>query len=202
MGEHDLKNRDGREKSSGKAGRDEKAEVAAKKKKEKLKTSKCFNCFNCRKMGHFATNCTEEKKDEESINSDESGADNPNFDEFEDDESCESGDDHFNLREFEDQDNNSTDQDVDSIDVIFVADSFVREIIQNEEHQATIGRELLHAEHFCPDILQPIMLMSDPSFGVINHGNGVQTLDIQDTYLLDSGSTLNPAHPSTRTNKQ
>ena len=44
-----------------------------------------------------------------------------------------------------------------------------------------IGKALFLAEHSRPDILQTIMLMGNPSFGVINHGNGVQTLDIQDT---------------------
>ena len=53
-----------------------------------------------------------------------------------------------------------------------------------------IGKALFLAEHSRPDILQTIMLMGNPSFGVINHGNGVQILDIQDAYLLNSGSTL------------
>ena len=102
------------------------AKAATKKKKEKLKTIKCFNCGE---MGHFASNCTEEKKDEESVDGDKSGADNLNFDEFEDDESCESGDNHFNLREFEDQDDISTDQDVVSIDDILPDNSFVHGMV-------------------------------------------------------------------------
>ena len=86
-----------------------------------------------------------------------------------------SGDDYFNLGEFEDQDDVSTDQDVDSINDTFTDNSFMREIIRNNEHQATIGRALFLMEHSRPDILQPSMLMSDPSFGVVNHGNGMQT---------------------------
>ena len=62
--------RDPKKSGSGKRSNgDEKAKALAKKKKEKLKTIKCFNCG---KMGHFLSNCTEEKKkDKESVESDE-----------------------------------------------------------------------------------------------------------------------------------
>ena len=72
QGKRDPKKSGSHEKSNEKAGGDEKAKAATKKKKEKLKTIKCFNCG---KMGHFASNCTEEKKDKESVNGNESGVD-------------------------------------------------------------------------------------------------------------------------------
>ena len=128
-------------------------------------------------------------KDKESVEGNKNGPDQLNFDEFEDDESCESGDDHFNLGEFEDQDDVSTDQDVDSIDDTFIDGSSVRDI--TDEHRASVGRILYLAQQSCPDNLQVIILLSDLSFGVINHGNGMQGLDIRDAYLMDSGSTMN-----------
>ena len=134
-------------------------------------------------MGHFAANCTEEKKDKESVDGNESGANNPNFDEFEDDESCGSGDDHLNLGEFEDQDDVSTDQDVDSIDDTSIENSFAREAVK--KYQATLGCALFLTQQSRPDILQAITVLSDASFGTTNLG-------IQDAYLLmDLGSTLN-----------
>ena len=87
---------------------------------------KTIKCFNCGKMGHFASNCTEEKKDEGS-DGEEIGVDHLNFDEFEDDGSCESGDDHFNLGELEDEDNVSTDQDIGSIGDTFIDNSCVHD---------------------------------------------------------------------------
>ena len=104
-------------------------------------------------MGQFASNCTKVDKDKENVGSNGTGVDQLNFKEFEDDESCESGDSHCNLGEFKDQDNVLTDQDKDSIDDIFIDNSFVLVIIQNNEHQATIGRVLFRTEHSRPDVL-------------------------------------------------
>ena len=141
-------------------------------------------------MGHFLSICPGAKKDEGRVGSNRTGVDQLNFKKFGDDESCKSGDNHFNLGEFKDQDDVLTNQDVDSIGGTLSDNSFVRETIRHTEYQATISRALFLAERLRPDILQTIMLMIDPSFGVINHGNGMQAIDARYAYLMDSGSTL------------
>ena len=96
----------------------------------------------------------------------------------------------FNLGEYEDQGNVLTNQDVDSSGDTLPDNFFVHEIIPNNECRAEIGRALFLVERSCPDALQAIMLMSNASFGVNHHENGVQIVGIQDAYL-GLGSHLN-----------
>ena len=110
-----------------------------------------------------------------SVGSNSSGIDQLNFDEYEDDDDeRKSGNNMYNLREYEDQNSVLTNQDVVSIDDIFLDNSDVHAIELHDvyQYQTEIGGTFL-AEHSRPNVLQDIMLMSDALFGVIHYESGL-----------------------------